>query len=154
MAQTSSNGGLVPSIQRNAASAFAPIQREFNRLFDELGAGWDNFTELRVAPSMDVADTKDGVEISVEVPGMSRDDIKIAMDGDMLTISGEKRSESETKDKNYRVVERSYGQFSRSVYLPSIDASKIEATMTDGVLKIKAPKKAQAATKTIPIQST
>lgn len=153
MAQTSSNGGLVPSLQRSATSAFAPIQREFNRLFDELGAGWETFTELRVAPSMDVADTTDGVEITVEVPGMSRQDIKIAMDGDMLTISGEKKAEKETKEKNYRVVERSYGAFSRSVYLPSIDAAKIEATMTDGVLKIKAPKKAEAQAKTIPIQS-
>lgn len=151
-AQPSTNG-IVPSIQRSAATAFAPLQREFNRIFDELSTGWDNVTELRLAPSMDVADTKDGVEITVEVPGMTREDINIAVEGDMLTISGEKKAETETKDRNLRVVERSYGQFSRSVYLPTIETSKIEAKLADGVLKIRAPKKADAQAKTIQIQS-
>lgn len=156
-AQVSSNGhaGLLPSIQRSATSAFAPLQREFNRLFDELGAGWETFTEMRLAPSMDVADNADKVEISVELPGMTREDVKIAVDGDMLTISGEKKAEKETKDKTYRLVERSYGEFSRSIFLPrSVDATKIKANMTDGVLKIVAPKRPEAQTKTIEIQST
>lgn len=148
------HGGLIPSIQRSANNAFAPLQREFNRLFDELGAGWETFTEMRLAPSMDVADNKDSVEISVELPGLKREDIKIAVDGDMLTISGEKKAEKETKEKNYRLVERSYGEFSRSIYLPrSVDASQIKANMTDGVLKIVAPKRPEAQTKTIEIQS-
>lgn len=155
-APASPNGhnGLIPSIQRSATNAFAPLQREFNRLFDELGAGWETFTEMRLAPSMDVADNKDNVEISVELPGLKREDVKIAIDGDMLTISGEKKGEKETKDKNYRLVERTYGEFSRSIYLPrSVDAAKISANMSDGVLKIVAPKRPEAQTKTIEIQS-
>lgn len=153
MSSPAPNNGHLPSSQRTATGVFAPLQREFNRLIDEFSTGWENFSELRVAPSMDVADTKDGVEITLEVPGMSREDIKIAMEGDMLTISGEKKAEAESKDKDYRIVERSYGQFSRSIYLPSIDPSKIEAAMSNGVLKIKAPKKPEAQTKTIEIQS-
>lgn len=145
---------FLPALQRTASHAFSPLQREFNRLFDEMGAGWETFAGLRALPSMDVADTKDGVEISVELPGMSRSDVKIAVDGDMLTISGEKQTEKDTKDRNYRTVERSYGAFSRSIYLPpSIDRAKVSAVMTDGVLKVTAPKAAGAETKTIEIQA-
>lgn len=152
---TTNSNAIIPSIQRSAANAFGPLQREFNRLFDELGANWETFTETRLAPSMDVADTKDGLEVSVELPGLKREDIKIAVDGDMLTISGEKKSEKETKENHYRVVERTYGEFSRSIYLPrSVDASKITANMTDGVLKITAPKRPEAQTKTIEIQAS
>jgi len=154
MPAQSTHNGLIPSIQRSANNAFAPLQREFNRLFDELGSGWETFTEMRLAPSMDVRDTKDGVEISVELPGLTREDVKIAVDGDMLTISGEKRAEKDAKENDYRVVERTYGEFSRSIYLPrSIDGSKISASMADGVLKITAPKRPEAQTQTIEIQS-
>lgn len=154
MTTQSSGKTLVPSIQRTAASAFAPLQREFNRLFDELGSGWEAFTESRVLPSMDVLDTKDGLEIDVELPGLKRDAIKISVDGDLLTISGEKKTETESKDRNFRMVERSYGEFSRSLYLPrTVDASKITATMTDGVLKITAPRRSDAETKTVEIRS-
>lgn len=134
--------------------AFSPFQREISRFFDELGSGWDAFTEFRLSPSMDVVETKDAVEVSVELPGLSRDDVKIAMDGDVLTISGEKKSEKESKDREYRVYERSYGQFSRSIRLPrSVDPAQIKAAMTDGVLKITAAKRPDAQTKTIEIQS-
>lgn len=145
---------LLPTLQHSAASAFAPLQREFNRLFEELGSGWEAFTEMRLAPAMDVIDTKNGVEIDLELPGMKREDITIAVDGDLLTISGEKKTERESKDRNVRTIERSYGEFSRSVYLPrSIDASQIKAAMTDGVLKITAPRREDAKTTTIEIQS-
>lgn len=145
---------LIPSIQRSAAQALAPLQREFNRLFEELGSGWEAFTDIRVLPSMDVLDTKDGLEIDLELPGLKREEIKISVDGDLLTVSGEKKAEAETKDRNFRVVERSYGEFSRSLYLPrTIDASKITAVMSDGVLKITAPRRLDAETKTVEIKS-
>jgi HSP20 family protein len=145
---------FLPLLHRSGSNGFGSLQREFNRLFDELGGGWETFAEARVAPHMDVIDTKDGVEVDVELPGLRREDIKIAIDGDVLTVSGEKKAESQTQDRNYRVVERAYGEFSRSIYLPrSIDTSKINAVMTDGVLKITAPKRPEAQTKTIEIQS-
>ncbi|MCR5881061.1 Hsp20/alpha crystallin family protein [Phenylobacterium sp. J367] len=145
---------LIPSIQRNAAAAFAPLQREFNRLFDELGEGWNAIAEIRPTPRMDVVDTAAGLEISVELPGMTRDQVKITVQDDMLTISGEKTASRETADKAYRLLERSYGAFSRSVYLPrSLDAGGIAATMADGVLKIAIPKRPGAESKTIEIQS-
>lgn len=144
---------FLPTLQRSGANAFSPLQREFNRLFEELGAGWETFTEMRASPVMDVIDTKEGVEIDVELPGLKREDIKISVDGDLLTVSGEKKIEKESNARNYRMVERSYGEFTRSVYLPrSIDSSKITATMADGVLKIAAPKRPEATTQTIEIR--
>lgn len=142
------------AFQRNATSALAPLQREFSRFMGELGEGWNAIAEFRPVPRMDVVDTDKGVDISVELPGLTRDQVKITAEDDLLTISGQKTAEHEEKDKGYRLIERSYGAFSRSVYLPrSLDAEKITATMADGVLKIFVPKRPGAETKTIEIQS-
>ena len=151
MTASTSSKDFLPSLQRSASHAFQPLQREVNRLMDEMGSGWSALA-LRAFPSMDVADTADALEITAELPGLSRDDVKIAVDGDMLTISGEKRTEVESKDRNFRTVERSYGEFSRAVYLPqSVDQNRIDAHMADGVLRITAPKKADAETRTVKI---
>lgn len=145
---------LIPAFQRNARSVFAPLQREFNRFFDELGDGWDAFTEDHFAPRMDVVETKEGLEVSVEVPGLTRDQVKVSADDDVLTISGEKTTVTETSERAARLSERAHGRFSRSIYLPrSVDPSKISATMKDGVLKLFVPKRPGAETKTIEIQS-
>lgn len=145
---------LVSGAQRNAAALFAPLQREFNRFFDELGDGFNTLTELRFAPRMDVIETKDGLSVTVEVPGMNRDDIKITAEDDVLTVSGEKTQTKEKTEGSAHLSERSYGSFSRSIYLPrSVDAAKITASMKDGVLKLEIPKRADAQSKTIEIQS-
>lgn len=140
--------------QRSAIDALAPIQREMNRFMQDVGEGWDALNAPRLSPSLDVADTKEGFEVTVELPGLKHDDVKVTVEDDTLVISGEKRSEHERKEHNLHVVERTYGQFSRSIYLPrSVDGSKIKATMNDGVLKIVAPKRAGAETKSIAIQT-
>ncbi len=145
---------LIPALPSMTGDAFSPLRREFNRLLDDIGSGWDAFTEMRLAPNMDVIDGKDSVEIELELPGLSRDDIKIAVDGDIMTISGEKKAKAERHEHNFRMVERSYGEFARSVYLPaSVDAGKISAEMKDGVLKINAPKRPEAKTQTIEIRA-
>ena len=144
---------FLPTLQRSATTAFLPIQREFNRLFEELSAGWDAMTEIDVVPRVDFRETKDAVELTVEIPGMAQKDVKIAVEDDVLTVSGEKKVEKESEGDNYRMAERCYGAFSRSVALPrSVDTDKIKATMTDGVLKISAPKIAGSEGKTIKIE--
>ena len=144
---------FLPALQRSASDVFSPIQREFNRLFDQLGNGWDTFTDIAVSPRMDMQDTKDAIQVTVELPGLTQDDVKIAIEDDVLTVSGEKKAEKDVKEENYRFSERAYGSFSRSILLPrSVDADKIKATMTDGVLTIVAPKDGTAAAKTIKIQ--
>jgi HSP20 family protein len=145
---------FLPSLQRSATTALAPIQREFNRLFDDLATGWSTFAELEPMPRMDVQETKSAVELTVELPGIALNDIKIEFEDDVLTISGEKKSEKETKEKNCRVSERTYGAFSRSITLPrSVEADKIKASMADGVLTIVAPKNGASTAKAIKIQA-
>jgi HSP20 family protein len=103
---------------------------------------------------MDVTETKGVIEYAFELPGMTQGDVKITVEDDVLTISGEKKLEKETKDRQRRVIERSYGAFERSVSLPaSVDPAKIKAVMADGVLRVTAPKHAGAEPKTIEIQS-
>lgn len=145
---------FVPALQRNAKQVFAPLQREFNRFFDELGDGLSAFTETDFAPSMDVVETKDGLKVTLEVPGLNRDQIKVTAEDDVLTVSGEKSESSERTEGPMRLTERSFGRFSRSIYMPrSVDGSKIDATMKDGVLTIAIPKRPGVEAKTIEIQS-
>lgn len=153
MTLTTPTKDLLPRLQRQTARAFTPFRREMNRFLEELGEDWDAFAEVRMAPRMDVLETKAGLEVTLELPGLTRDQVSITVDGDVLTVSGEKKAEHETKDRNYRILERSYGEFSRSVFLPrSVDGGKVKATMADGVLKILAPRRPDVESKTIPIQ--
>ncbi|MFZ5720644.1 MAG: Hsp20/alpha crystallin family protein [Pseudomonadota bacterium] len=131
---------------------FVPIQREFDRLFDQLGAAWDGATEIDVSTRMDVKETDGGLEITVEMPGVDAKDVKVSVEDNVLTISGEKKSETERKEKDYRVCERAYGSFSRSLTLPSTaNADKIGASMDKGVLKLTVPKDGKSKAKTIAI---
>lgn len=147
-------GDLLPTLGRSVSNAFGPLQREFNRFFDELGDGFNTFTEFHFAPRMDVVETKDGLEVTVEVPGLTGDQVKVIAAEDMLTVSGEKTENREKAEGAARLAERSFGQFSRSIYLPrSVDPGKITATLKDGVLKLEVPKREGVETKTIAIQS-
>ena len=147
------SGSSVPSL-RTAGGVFAPIHREFDRLFDQLGSAWSTVSDIDVSARMDVRDTDKGLEITLETPGVDQKDVKIEVDDNVLTVSGEKKTESEKKDADYRVSERIYGAFRRSIVLPSnIDAAQISASMDKGVLKITAPKNGKSQVKTIAIQA-
>ena len=100
---------------------FLSLQNEIDRLFDNfsrgfptLGNGMSNVT----LPTMDVAETDKDIEITAELPGLEEKDVQINVADNVLTIRGEKKAEKEQKDKNYRLVERSYGSFERSLELP------------------------------------
>jgi HSP20 family protein len=106
-----------------------------------------------IMPSMDVAETDKQIELSIELPGLQQKDVDISVSDDMLTIRGEKKAETEQKDKNFRRVERVYGTFYRVIELPpGIDPSTINATMSNGVLRITIPKPARAETKKIEVK--
>ena len=153
MANSASARPSLPDLQRSAVGSFAPIQREFNRLFDELGNGWSHLTRFELTPRMDMTETREAVTLTMELPGMTREDLKIEVEDHVLTVSGEKKSETETEKDNFRISERSYGAVCRSVTLPtSVNEDKIEATMADGVLTLVAPKDGSATAKTIRIQ--
>lgn len=105
----------------------------------------------RWTPPLEVSETDVEYKIRVEAPGMSKEDIKVEIEGDTLTISGEKRQTKETKDEKLHVVETRYGSFARRLRFEGIDAEKVKATSRDGVLDIVIPKSAKARAKKVEI---
>ena len=94
---------------------------------------------------MDIVDNDEELNIEVEMPGMSEEDIKITINEDRLTIEGEKSTSSKHKDKNYLSREINYGRYERCIALPqSVDTSKASATFKKGMLWVKIPKKAES----------
>ena len=132
---------------------FTSLQREFDRVMEEFTHAFDPYGPARISPRMNVSELADKVEVSVELPGLDRKDIKIELAGDVLTVSGEKKDEREEKGRDFRLIERSYGAFSRSIELPGVDPAKIEATMDNGVLKITAPRSESSRSRTIEVKT-
>ena len=123
---------------------FQDFRREMDRLFDDSIRGFSEPQRgsFMLSPKVDVTQTDEGWEIAAELPGVDQEDIDLRLDGDLLTISGEKRDER--KDDKNRFVERSYGSFTRSFQLPfTPDADRVEADCDKGVLRIRVPKSAQ-----------
>jgi HSP20 family protein len=114
---------------------------------------------MNIVPSVDVAETDKEIEITAELPGLERKDVEISLEDDVLTIRGEKKTESvqdnkkDGDNKNYHLNERSYGVFYRVLQLPpGIDPSSVKATMSNGVLKITIPKPARTQAKKIEVK--
>ncbi len=106
------------------------------------------------APAMDVYEKEDKFVVKAELPGMKEEDIDISVVGDTLVIKGERKSEHEVKDDDYYCCERSYGQFSRSIAMPSnVDAQKVEANYEDGVLEVTLPKHPEVKPKKISVSA-
>jgi HSP20 family protein len=141
-------------VARRDANPFLSLQQEVERLFDDFARGFPAFGPTSLTPSMDVTETDKEIELTAELPGLEEKDVQINLADNVLTIRGEKKAEKEEKDKNYHLVERSYGAFSRSIELPGgVDADKIKATITKGVLKVTVPKPAAATAKKIEVKT-
>jgi HSP20 family protein len=145
----------TPVNERGMLSDLFNVQKEMSRMLsnfftndDETFAGLQNWY-----PSADISEGKDAYTVKIELPGVTKDDVKITLQENVLTIQGEKKQESEIKDTNYHRLERSYGSFSRSFRLPTlVKADKIDANYKDGVLSIVLPKADEAKTKEIEIK--
>jgi HSP20 family protein len=122
---------------------FEPL-REFESLSNRLQRMFDDFSgdfHSQFNPKIDISEDKEKIYVDVEVPGMKKEDIKISLQDNILTVSGEKRFENKENEKSYYRTERSYGSFSRSFTLPAeIDRDKVEAKFEDGILKINMSK--------------
>jgi HSP20 family protein len=113
--------------------------------FPGFGTGW--------IPAVDVEETKDEYQIRAEMPGLKKEDVKISLTENVLTIAGEKKLESRTDKKKYHRLERTYGSFQRSFSLPApIQPDKITAAFKDGILEVKVPKSEEAKPKEIDIK--
>ena len=129
------------------------IQDEINRMFDDFGGNREGETGIsKIYPASDIVENKDSFVISVELPGLKKEDVKVTLQNNMLTISGEKKVESETKEHTFHRVERTYGSFFRSFEMPvPVDSGKIQADFKDGILKINLPKQEEAKPREIAI---
>ena len=148
---------LVPSRESNALmpSGFGlfGLHREIDRLFNEFAQGMGPSGLQNIVPNIEISETDKAIEISAEMPGLERKDVEISIEDDTLTIRGEKKVEEDNKDKNVQHSERSYGVFLRVLQLPpGIDPSSVQATMSNGVLKITILKPAKPEPKKIEVK--
>ena len=132
------------------------IQKEMNRLFDEFlttPPESRDLTEGAWSPSVDISEGEHEVVVTAELPGGSQEDVKVSVQNNVLTLSGEKKQEKETKEKNFHRIERSCGSFRRSFAIPvEVDAAKIKAAYKNGLLKVTLPKAEVSKPKQIDIQ--
>ena len=144
-------------LEAGTMNPFWMLEREVGRVFDAFARtspAFDWSDEMALAPSMDVTETDKEIEVTAELPGLDAKDVAIDVADDVLTIRGEKKTEKDGKEKNYRVVERRYGSFLRALELPhGVNADIIKATMSNGVLKVSVPKPAPADLKKVPVKA-
>ena len=144
---------LIPAFwgrEDEKGDPFRAMQREFDRMFRDFGtnlpAAFGATGGAQLAPLIDISESDDGIDITAELPGVDEDDVDITLTDRLLTIKGEKKAETEKKEKDYHLVERSYGSFRRSVTLPfAADPNAVEASFEKGVLKIHLPKPKEEA---------
>jgi len=133
------------------------MQQEINRMFERFFRGGvledSDFLPTTWMPAVDLVEKDDEYVAKVELPGVHKDDVKITLQDNILTIRGEKKEEKESKDANYHRLERCYGSFQRSFTLPtSVRQDKVEAEYRDGVLTITLPKAEEAKRKQIEVK--
>lgn len=138
-------------------SDFFGIQLEINRVFDNFFRGGvqadENFVTSYWTPAVDIAEQENEYIVKMELPGVNKDDVKLSLESNILTIKGEKKQEKEEKDKNLHRLERSYGSFQRSFALPTtVKSDKIDAVFKDGVLSISLPKAEEEKPKQIEVK--
>jgi len=137
-------------------SGVTGLRREMDRLFERF---WEpEFVELPAlgewAPALDLSETKESVVVKAEVPGIEPKDIQVTLEGQVLTVRGERKHEKEEKEEHYYRRERSYGLFARSVRLPtSVDSNRVDAKFKNGLLTVTLLKKPEARGTSIPIKA-
>ena len=127
----------------NPTREFEGLRRHWSRFFDD----WPSETAITTKPetffnpACDIDETDTHYLMTFDLPGVSKDDVKVEVNDNRVRVYGEKNEERKEKKNGRRLVERQYGSFERSFTLPSqVDAAKVEAQFTDGVLKITVPK--------------
>lgn len=145
---------------RRSEDPFWSLQNEVNRLFEDFwhgsGFGLPFLAEpSRFHPSIDVAETESEVRVTAELPGLEEKDFELTLEGDRLTIRGEKRAEREDRRRGWQ--ECSYGSFERTLVLPcEVEAEKASAEYEQGVLRVRLPKTetARERARRIPVEAS
>jgi HSP20 family protein len=135
----------------------AQLKDQIDRLFDGV-PGFISDRDIGImegtwSPAMDIYDSKDNILVKAEVPGMSKEDITVTVQNNILTIQGERKKAGEAKGRSVIREEHFYGSFHRSISLPTdVDPSKVTAAYKNGVIDIVMPKKEEAKPKQIKIE--
>lgn len=147
------------SREMTAYDPFRQMQERFNRVF---GEGFDpffkpfaqeNWSLSTWAPMCDIFETENEIVVKAELPEVKKEDLKVSIENNVLTIHGERKFSDETKRDNYHRVERSYGEFLRSFTLPNfVDTSKINAEFKDGMLRVTLMKKEETKPKNVEVK--
>lgn len=129
--------------------------RLFNEAFNDFlapVAGSEEVADRSWMPAVDVLESDNELRLTAELPGLTRDDVSITLENNVLTISGERKFEKESEKDNYHRIERAYGRFSRSFTLPAhVSVDDVKADFRDGVLQVTLPKAAEARPRRIEI---
>jgi HSP20 family protein len=131
------------------------LRERMNRVFEDAFTFRGEEKDLIASnwnPSVDIYEAENELVLKAEIPGVDEKDVEIKIEDNTLTIQGDRKFEKETKEENYRRIERSYGSFYRSFSLPrNIDQDKIKAERENGILKISLPKKPELKPKKVKI---
>jgi HSP20 family protein len=152
------NTGSNPEREREMArwdpfENISPFGLTFGRLFDDMLGRRQGESDRLIAPLVDVSEDENHLTITAELPGLRKEDVKIQVENNVLSISGEKRLEKEEKDKNFHRLERRYGSFYRAIALPQgVSTDQADAEFKDGVLNIRLPKREDVKPRTLPIK--
>lgn len=143
-----------PATGRRSMDLFDAMRTDLDRMFDRFERGWPGFTGFGLAPRsggaglaahLDVREEPDRIVVEADLPGVEEKDVAVTFSSGVLTIKGERKSEREEKKDDYHIAERSFGSFERALRLPdTVDEGGIEANFDKGVLRIVAPKRAEA----------
>ncbi|WP_100623014.1 Hsp20/alpha crystallin family protein [Candidatus Coxiella mudrowiae] len=147
----------MANIQKHPQSLLSHLQQDINRLFEPFGWStesqlWDAFS-TEWFPRIDIKDMNDNYVIRADIPGVDPKEIEVSMENNVLTIKGEKETETEDKKEDFLRVERTKGAFIRRFSLPeSVNAEKIKAKSKHGVLEISIPKMKRSGMQKIQIE--
>jgi HSP20 family protein len=143
-------------VRWDAARELDTLQNEMNRLFssffDTPTTGNGASAGRRWVPAMDLVETDENFLLKADLPGMTEGDVAIEVERNVLTISGERKVETEAKKDGYYRIERASGKFARSLTLPEgVDADAVTASFANGVLEVRIPKPVQAQPRRVQI---
>ena len=141
--------------ERGRRFSLAPFEDEMRQLISRMFSdSKDQIWPAGSLGSLDLSETDNEITVRLDLPGVDAKEIDIQINGNLLTVAGERKEEKEEKDKLYHRVERRYGSFSRSVSLPgAVNQDQVDAQYRDGVLSIKLPKSDIAKSRKIEIKS-
>lgn len=129
-------------------------QQEMNRMFDRFFAGFPALEGFTAFPAVSISENGKTITLTAEIPGIAANELEVSVEGDVLTLRGEKKDEKKDEKDNWYRVERSYGSFLRRIELPApVDAAHAEATLEKGVLTLKLAKAASDKGKQIKVQA-